>query len=156
MFILDGKKKPRLKGAQQAPRLLREEAEESKLGRGFAVRAPVPGDAQPLAFLRHPARPFPAQRFTVHHRRHSPGGSGDSGGPHRAAGFATRKVSVISQWAPSLAAEVLELSRCREADQRISGKLESREKQRYSGKSTSLLLLWPLHIESYSARVGEG
>lgn len=47
------------------------------------------------------------------------------GGARRVSGFDTRKVSAISLWVPSLATEMFELPRCREADQRISGKLES-------------------------------
>jgi len=87
-------------------RQLGEEAEELKLGHGFVIHAPVAGNAQHLAFLRHPPYPFHACRFTILPRWGSPGGSRGLGGPCRAAGLATRKMSVVSQWGPSLATEV--------------------------------------------------
>lgn len=126
MFILDGRKKLRLKGVQRPPQLLEEEVEESKLIHGFVVHAAVLGNAQRLTFLRYTACPFQAHRFTARHRRDSPGDNRDLGGSQQVAGFVMRKISVISQRASSLATKMLDLSRCSEADQRISGKLERR------------------------------
>ena len=62
------------------------------------------------------------------------------GDPRRVAGFAMRKVSVISQWAPSLATKMLELSRCSEADQRGS--------LRQAGKKIKIEVQWEINLST--------
>lgn len=63
-------------------------------------------------------------------------------GTHRGAG-GHREASAGSQWAPSPATEVLELSRCSEADQRISDKLERRFRKRAAvGNQPLCWFLW--------------
>lgn len=104
-----------------------QEVEGTQPGHGTVTQAPGPGWARCLALLRH-LLPFP-----IHPPQMGP--TGGAGGH--------RKASAGSQWAPSPATEVLELSRCSEADQRISDKLERRFRKRAAvGNQPLCWFLW--------------
>ncbi|TRZ23393.1 hypothetical protein HGM15179_003687 [Zosterops borbonicus] len=92
----------------------REQVEETQPGHGIVTQAPGPGQAQHLALLRH-LLPFPSS---------APRAPSADGTPQEAAGpgWDQLLLSGILLLPPN----VLELSRCSEADQRISDKLERR------------------------------
>lgn len=95
---------PPLKGAQDG-----EQVEGTQPGHGMVTVAPGPGQAQPLAVLRH-LLPFQAQ-LPSQHRWDSPGAAAPHG-------------------APSPATNLLQLSGSTGAHQRVSDKLERRLKKK--------------------------